>query len=298
MFGIPQELAAVNPISLMRWRRKCWLLIAAMVALGSVVRAWQAYSSMVAVTIALAWFAALCCVEDRLVTLRPHPSWPGVLLGSSLLLWSQWRQEHIIQPQTVMLVLPLLQAVGLILLVNPPHRLLRWFEPLLAFSLVPLLWLPNKFLPESLLSLLTARLCQVLFLSFGVDAAVDGPKLMLYGGGVSVAGPCSGTAMIAQLMNVAAIFTLVFPFGTGRIRLAIAIASMAIAPVFAVAANTLRISLLALINVSTLPSKSWWFDFFHHGDGGLIFSALAVCVFAPIYFLIQDYCLFSRSSQR
>ena len=203
-----------------------------------------------------------------------------------------------IQPQAVIILLPLLQAAGLILLVDRPRRLLRWCEPGLVFFLLPLWWVLVRVQPTSLLSQLTARLCQILFLGFGVDAAVDGPRLMLYGGGVTVAGPCSGAPMVAQLMAVAAIFTLIFPVGSGRTRVAAAIISMAIASIFAVFANTLRISLLALITVSASPAKSWWFDFFHHGDGGLIFSALAVCMFAPLYFWAQDQYLRSRSAPR
>lgn len=291
-------MAAVSLGCVMRWRRRCWLLMAGMVALGSVIRAWQVHMSMEAVMIAFVWFAALCCVEDRLPVFNPHPSWLGVLIGCSLLLGAQWRLERMIQPQAVIILLPLLQAAGLILLVDRPRRLLRWREPGLVFFLLPLWWVLVRVQPTSLLSQLTARLCQILFLGFGVDAAVDGPRLMLYGGGVTVAGPCSGAPMVAQLMAVAAIFTLIFPVGSGRTRVAAAIISMAIASIFAVFANTLRISLLALITVSASPAKSWWFDFFHHGDGGLIFSALAVCMFAPLYFWAQDQYLLSRSVPR
>lgn len=282
----------------MRWRRRCWLLIAAMVALGSIIRAWQVHTSMVAVMLALTWGAALCCVEDRLPTLRPHPSWLGALFGCSLLLWAQWRQERMIQPQSVILLLPLLQAIGLVLLADRPRRAWRWREPLLVFCLLSLWWFLALFQPQGLLSQLTARLCQILFLSFGVDAAVDGRKLMLVGGGVTVAGSCSGSVMVAQLVVVAAILTLVFPVGSGRRRLLAAIAAMAVAAFFAVFANTLRISLLALITISSSPAKTWWFDFFHHGDGGLIFSALAVCLFAPLYFWLQDHYLLSKPDRR
>ena len=50
-----------------------------------------------------------------------------------------------------------------------------------------------------------------------------------------------------------------------------------------------RSALLAMIHASSWPQKAWWFEFFHSGEGGLVFALLAVLAFAPAYFRVQDH---------
>ena len=82
-----------------------------------------------------------------------------------------------------------------------------------------------------------------------------------------------------------------FPLLRGRWWLPSTLAVMAVAPLFALLANTLRIALLAWLNASSWPQRQWWFDFFHSGEGGLVFALLAVMAFAPSYFALQDLLL-------
>lgn len=279
-----------------RWRRRCWLITAGLVMVGSVVRAALTQTADIALLILLAWGGALCCLEDRFARLRPRPHPVGLVFGLLLLLAAQWRQERVIQPQSVMLVLPLVQCVGLLLLLTPARAWRLRLQPLLVLVLLPLQDLVQRGVPEEVLSRLTARLCQLLFLSFGVDAAVAGNELLLAGGGVAVSGPCSGAAMLSQLLMVGGIFVLVFPLVRGRWWLPSALGVMAVAPLFALVANTLRIALLALLVSSNWTPRQWWFDFFHQGEGGMVFSLLAVLLFAPAYFGLQDW-LLARQGQ-
>jgi exosortase len=265
------------------------MVTATMVVMGSIARAWQTQSAEMVVMLALVWGGALCCMEDRLETLRPKPSGVGMAVAALLLLIAQWRQERLIQPQSIMKVLPLVQGLGLVFLAVPIKRWNVWRDPLLVLALLPLSRALQALIPVEALSRLTCRLCQALFLSLGIDAAVDGNQLVLSGGSVSVFGSCSGTEMVAQLVVVAGIFSLVFPLGESRKRWLAMLLAMAVSPLFALLANTLRISLLAVINGSTWSHKQWWFDFFHEGEGGLVFSLLAVMVFAPTYFRVQDH---------
>jgi exosortase len=273
------------------WRRRCWLLVAGSVALGSIARARLSHSQEMALMVMLIWGGALCCMEDQLPQLRPRPKPLGFLGGMALLLLAQWRQERLIQPQSVMLLLPLLQGIGLLLLLSPPRVLRLRLTPLLALGLLPFQDVLAGLMPVPALSQLTARLVQALFFTFGVDVAVEGATVLLASSGVQVAGTCSGSAMLTQLVVVGGIFALVFPLTRGRWRVPALLGVMAVAPLFALLANTLRIALLALLNASSSAQWKWWFVFFHSGEGGLVFSLLAVMAFAPSYFALQDWLL-------
>ncbi|MEB3243664.1 MAG: exosortase/archaeosortase family protein [Cyanobacteriota bacterium] len=270
------------------------MIIASMVILGSITRAWQTHSLEFAVMVALVWSGAVCAIEDQLARLCPRPRWRPFVMAAVLLIALQWRQERVIQPQGIMLVLPMLQGIGLLLLVGSPRRWHLWRDSLLILALLPVWSLLRASIPEAVLSRLTTWLCQILFLSFGADVVVDGPRLALPGGGVVVTGPCSGSGMVAQLVVVGAIFALLFPTGAGVVRWLFTGLVMAVAPIFAVLANTLRIALLAVLNASDWPQKQWWFDYFHSGDGGLVFSLLAVMAFAPTFFYLQDHLLLDQ----
>lgn len=273
------------------WRQRCWLLTAALVALGSISRAWLSGLPEIAVMVTLVWGGALCCVEDRLATLRPRPDGASFALGVALLLLAQWRQDRLIEYQPILLLLPLLQGLGLVLLLSPLRRCWRWHEPLLALALLVWLRLLQELISMELLSRVTAVLCQGLLLSFGVDAALEGTQLQLAGGTVNISGSCSGYFMVAQLLVVGGLFALVFPLLAGRRRWLALLAVMAVAPLFALAANMLRIGLLALLNASSWPQAPWWFDLLHEGICSQLFSLLAVLLFAPAYFRLQDHLL-------
>ena len=272
-------------------RRWCWMITATLVVLGSLARAWQTQDTGRVLMMALVWGGALCCVEDRLPTIRPWPSGVGLALGIVLLLLAQWRQERIIQPMRIITLLTMVQGFALLCLAVPIGRWRIWRDPLLSLALLPFSEVVLRLIPVEALSRLTCRLCQVLFLSFGLDAEMIGRKLILPGGAVEVSGSCSGSVMVVQLVVVAGIFSLVFPLGEGKRRWLAMGVTMAVAPVFAILSNVLRICLLALINASSWPQKSWWFDFFHSGEGGLIFAMAAVMAFAPTYFRFQDHFL-------
>ena len=267
------------------------MITASLVVFASISRAWLTQTLDTTLLVALVWGGALCCVEDRLATLKPRPNGVCFALGVSLLVLAQWRQERLIESQRIMLLLPLLQGIGLMLLVSPPRQWGVWRDSLLALALAPLVGILRGLIPIAALSRITSHLSQALFLSLGLEAEVEGTLLRLPGGVVSVIGRCSGSEMITQLVVIGGLFSLVFPLVGGRRRWLAMLIVMGIAPLFALLANSLRISLLAVINASKWQQKEWWFDFFHSGGGDQLFSLLAVMAFAPVYFRLQDHLL-------
>lgn len=163
-----------------------------------------------------------------------------------------WRSERVFHPEAVIYMLPLLQGLGLALLCVPLRRIGQLLTPLAVLALALLMLVQQRWLP---------------------------------GGGVDVAGPCCGSETIAQMVVVAAIFVLAFPLRQVWLRVLVLAASV----LFALAGNTLRTTLLALIQASDWADKPSWFNFLHEKNGSLAFSALTVSAFAWAYLKLLDH---------
>jgi exosortase/archaeosortase family protein len=191
-------------------------------------------------------------------------------------------------------LLPPLLGLALVLLAEPPRQLKRWLAPLAVLSLMPFPWLLSRLLPEGPFIQLTARLTQVNLLLVGLDSAVSGPELMLDGGGVRIAGGCTGLPLIAQMTAIAVVFALAYPLPSRRWQGAMTLG----APLLGLQVNSLRIAVLAMISASSWPNKSWWFDFFHMDNGSLVFAALSVGIFAWLYIALLEQQLRARAAPR
>lgn len=233
----------------------------------------------------LIWGGALICIEDQIPGMTLHPSRLGLILGSGLILASLSRTASILHLDSAALVLPVVMAIGLALLWKPLRQLWQIRDALIVLLLLPASYVLCYLLPELKLSLLTARITQVMLLLTGFDVQVDGRQVLLPGGGVSVGSACAGMEMIAQLIAIAVVFVLAFPMPKRRDR----ILMLLIAPIIAIAGNACRIALLALINSSSLANKLWWFNFFHEQDGSFVFAAITVSVFGWIYIAVLNH---------
>ena len=170
-------------------------------------------------------------------------------------------------------------GLGLALLARP-WRQLRQFGPvLIIFSLLPLMRLLTPKVPVAELSQITAWLSSMLLMLCGFPVQRLGQSLYIPGGGVAVAGSCSGSEIMVQLLAVSIIFMVAFPMRYRGQNLAMIV----MAPLLAWLVNGIRIALLALITASSYPGKTWWFDFFHHEWGSQLFSGTAMVVFVVVY---------------
>lgn len=270
---------------MVRLQRRLWMALAAFVALGHVMMVGLTQNSPSLTLLAgLLWCGALICIEDQLPDLRLTPSGFSLMLGSALVLAGLWRTASIYHLDVAALFLPPVFGIGLALLWKPCRQLAQQSSPLLVLLLFPLSVLLTRLLPEMRLSLLTARLTQIVLLLAGSDVRVNGRDVLLPGGGVSVNHLCAGIDLIAQLIAIAIVFVLAFPLPKRRSRLLM----LLIAPCIAIAGNTLRIALLAVISASQWPGKAWWFNFFHESDGSFLFAGLTVSVFGWLYLVVLN----------
>lgn len=271
-----------------------WLYMAMLVAANNMALYFLTQALEPAIMATLIWGGAFLCVEDRLDAQAPAPSYISFWLGFGLVLAGLWRSTQVFHLDTVVYILPLVQGLGLALMLMPARQLPQLVSPLAILSLAVLALVPLKsYLPEETLSLFTARITAVLLNLVGQDAYVSGREVWLPAGGVRVSGPCSGRQMITQLFVVSIIFVLAFPLRRVWIRLA----AIALAPLFAIFSNCFRIAVLALINASQMAEKTYWFNYFHEDEGSLVFAAIGTSMFAWLYLKMIDRQLMRKDSK-
>jgi cyanoexosortase A len=262
--------------------QRLWVLLCLCFSLHSLLLAWQTQDATLQIVNALAWFGAWLCLEPQLKLLGDDSAGKlGLAAGAALLLYVLWRSNSILHEEPVVFLLPGLAGLGLGLLAWPTSRLGSLAKPFTVLCLPLMALLAPKLLSDHSLSALTASTTQTLLRIAGQDAQIRHDiEVWLPGGGVKVAGPCSGMDVLVMLMVVAAIFSLAFPL---RRRGVLALLLLTV-PFIALLGNALRISLLALVHASQWPDRAQLFAFFHDDEGSLLFSAITVSAFAALYF--------------
>lgn len=275
-----RQIPAIPPAT----PRNLWLLLAAAVATQNLAVFTSSQSSHVAVFALLVWGGALICMEDQIEALEPRPGRIGLVVGSLLLLWVIARTSRILYWEGILYFLAPLGALALAMLCLPLRELPKLRESLLCMMMLPSFALLTLRLPEHPLSLLTARISAFWISLLGLDVTSQGRNVLLPDGGVTVLGACNGMDMIAQIICVGLIFLMAFPIKSPLSRLIVLLLSS----LLGLLANTLRISLLALITTTGQGKGAPLFEFFHKDMGSLIFSGLGVFVFGMIYMWLLE----------
>lgn len=166
-------------------------------------------------------------------------------------------------------VSPFISAIGLGLLASGFKGLKQyWQELLLLFFLgvpkITLLWLID-------ISLLTAKFAAFVLWYSGFEVSRQGLNITLPTGTVEVYPGCSGMEAIIHLCGFAVLFLVMFPTDWGK---------KIIVPVIAIligfVVNGVRVALMAVL---AAPATQKAFEYWHKGDGSLIFSLVSVSIF-------------------
>lgn len=236
------------------------------------------------------WGGALICIEDQLDTLRLRSRLPSVAVGMLLLAYATWRSVTVLDLDSSVYLLPLIQGLGLAMVAIPVRELLKFKEAFAVLSLFPLQLVLFKLLPEYWISVFTGKLTQLILLIFGMQASAVGRLVSLDKAAVSIASTCSGIDLITQVTAIAFVFVLAFPI-RGLMLKALYVA---LAPIVALFVNACRIALLAVIQNSSIPYKTAVFDFMHEDWGSLVFAGIATLVMGQVYMLLIDHYLKTR----
>ena len=262
-----------------------WQVLAGFQALMSVwlISATQGDHGITMLTVVV-WGGAAICMEDQLEDFQVHPSRASLVAGLTLLIYATWRSIVVLDLDSMVYVLPIIQGLGLALMARPVRKLLSFGQPLFVLSLFSLQFLAFKLLPEYWLSITTGKLGHIFLLMFDVKSESVGRILSTGGSGVSIQPACSGSGMIAQLTVIAIVFLMAFPIKSISSRVIFLVS----APVIGYLVNVWRIAILAVISGSSLSQKQQLFDFMHDEWGGLVFSGIATLIVGQIYMTMVD----------
>ena len=170
---------------------------------------------------------------------------------------------------------PLLSVLGVALLASGFKGLKQyWQEFMILCFLIPS---PGAIALIIDISTFTAQFATTILWYLGFDVVRQGVFIHLKTGSVEVYPGCSGIESMLQMLGLAALFLVLFPT-TKQAK--ILVPGMAIITAFIV--NGFRVALMTVLAASSnLKALNYW----HKGDGSLIFSTLSVAI-------LGLYCLF------
>lgn len=201
------------------------------------------------------------------------PTFCSLLLVTTLLLKSATAHSS-----EFLGVYPFLSGIGMALLASGFFGFKQyWRELVILFFLgVPktILW------PVLDISILTAKMTTAMMWYVGLDVKQFGTKIAVFDVVIDVKNGCSGFDAVFFLLSLAVLFLNLFSIN-GWKKFLVPFVAMAIA--FLV--NCVRIVVMAVL----LAKQKETFNYFHGGDGSLIFPLISVGIFGVFcYFLLEN----------
>ena len=227
----------------------------------------------------LYWWAIGSMLWSKRDSLSLESGLIGTTLGSSVLLLLLLKSAYIQGYDPFLRIMPLLIGLGLGLLASGIIGLKQYWKEL--FILVFLVPPPSALAMLIDISPLTAKFSTALLWYSGFDVVREGNFIFTPNGGIEVYSGCSGIDMMLHLLGLSTLFIAIFP--TNRTQ-------KMVLPLFALVlafvVNSIRVSIMTILSH---PANSVAFEYWHKGDGSLLFSTLAVV-------LLATFCLFNSSS--
>lgn len=175
---------------------------------------------------------------------------------------------------------PFISAVGLGLLASGFKGLKQYWQELLILLFPGVAYVTLLFLVD--LSELTAKFATFVLWYSGFQVSREGVKISLLTGAVEVNPSCSGLENLLHLWVLTVLFLVMFPISDRKKFLVPVIANL-----LGFVVNGVRVALMAILVAS---SKQKAFEYWHTGDGSLIFSMISVLLFGLfcVFLLRQD----------
>lgn len=223
-------------------------------------------------TCLLFWIAAGSLIWDRYQTLDLESNLIASLLGALIIIGMITRVSVSPDSASSAWVLPLVAGLGTGLLASGFKGLKQYWREFIIFGLLALYPLLRLTLEAIDLSEITAKAASFVLWYSGLPVRLEGVFLLMPSSRVEVYGACSGIQSILQLLSISVLFLLMFPLRSHVQKVVCIVAAVVIGFVV----NALRVALMAILN-NTGDKNA--FDYWHEGQGSLIFSAIAVLIF-------------------
>ncbi|MBW4472923.1 MAG: cyanoexosortase A [Stenomitos rutilans HA7619-LM2] len=223
-------------------------------------------------TYALVWCAVASLLWERRQTLMPQTGSLSTAIGGCLLLGLLWLSAALPTYGFFLRGFPLVMVLGLGLLASGLRRLHQYWKELFIFGLLMLNPLLKLGLDLINLPRFTAQAAAFMLWYTGFDVRLDGLSLLLPTGRVDVYGACSGVGSMLQMLNLSVLFVLIIALPSVVQQLL----SVLLAVFIGFMVNAARVALMAVLVAFSQKSA---FDYWHTGDGSLIFAAIAVGLF-------------------
>jgi cyanoexosortase A len=225
----------------------------------------------------LFWGVAAYLIWERRDRLNLNSSLLASLGGALLLSLVLVKGSTLYHEDPFIYISPLISLLGLGLLASGFKGLKQYWQEFLIISfLVPPAGLLSRVVD---ISEWTARASALILTSLTYKARREGVFIFLPKGGVEVYSGCSGIANIVHLVGVSVILLVMFPTTWTKRWLL-----MLCAVVIAFVVNAFRVALMAILSENT---DLRMFEYWHKGDGSLVFSTLSVLLLCVcFYFLV------------
>lgn len=266
---------------------KFWLLaIAAAIAAVHLTLLSRSDNSDLFATSLLFWLAAGSLVWDNRDTYKFDSNLIPSLVGLLFMALIFVRVAFSPDSASSAWMLPFIATLGLGLLASGFKGLRQYWKELIIFGLLAIYPLLKLTLQAIDLSELTAMAATFNLSYLGFQVQRQGVFLVMPTSRVEVYGACSGIQSILQLLCISVLFLLMFPLRHRWQSVLTVVAAIVIAFVV----NAMRVALMAILNNAGDKNA---FDYWHLGQGSLIFSAIAVFFFGLFCWLA-----FLRSPQK
>lgn len=280
------HLTAVTPLK----NSQYWLLaIAAGLVAIYMTLTWKAGDNAQLGMSGLFWLAVASSLWGKRHSLKLEsgilPSIVGALL-IALILWQgstisglALTNETVQSKAPFLRFIPFLSALGVGLLASGFKGLKQYWQEI---TILFFLGIPSIVLSSLTdISPITAKFSAFLLWYSGFQVSLQDVYITLPTGSVKVYGGCSGMEAMTYLLGLAVICLVMFPIQRSK-QIFVPIVALIIGFVV----NAIRVSLMAVLIAF---SNRGAFDYWHEGEGSLIFGMISVLIFGLFYlFLLRQ----------
>lgn len=221
----------------------------------------------------LFWMVSLLLLWQKKDRLNLESDRPSCFVGTLILSLVLYKSLHLFPEDFFLRIFPLLSFLGWSLLASGVKGLKQYYQQLFLWLFLAIPW---ELIYIFNVSLVTAKFSTFILWLLGFEVTRQGVWIILPTGSVEVYRGCSGVRTILQLLGLSWIVLTIIP-SNWKSKTLLPIAAI----VLGFIVNGMRVALMAVL---VALSDSAGFNYWHTGNGSLIFSAIAVFLFGIVCF--------------